>query len=313
MTNDCFSQPDFNSVIGERLKTSPVFTNPSNPPVDKITILNDNYTFDELPIITYDIDKASLVPSEVILQSHKFPNCTSAEQTLNEGYDLTITLRKQVVLTNTSVSSNKFSFGIKIPIYGAVISMSDEVMTSNTLSQSSTNEQTVTQKFSRSLPFKIPAKKTTYVKIVAKRGVIRVPFNASFKINGNVHVEVIVNSFGIKLATWYNLSDLLSPEARSFQFSGYVTNENSSDLTVKYAETAVDPNDCLISSNIHNPTDVVQRSDALKAITKNITPVNTNIKKIPVQHNIQGIIYKTLTKIRVSDKPKPQPKPKKNK
>lgn len=296
-----YSQPDFDKVISERISASPAFTpkkpNPPNSGLVRIEVVGLNYSFESLPLISYDIKNASFVPEDVVLENYKFPNCTSQQQAITENFKLTIALKRQVIVNQSDFSSNKFSFGFQVPIYAVVVNMSDEMLNTTTVSQSVTKEETVTREFSRNTPFTIPPNKTTIIKVVAKRGVIRVPFQATFKVDGTAAIVVWYKIFGdVKHSDVIviNIRDALNDQARTFNFGGYVTNDNSSDLSISYAETPNNKNDCVKSQETLDTSENKEVASILGRLKNKYALANERAKAIKLPHPISGLVYHPL-------------------
>lgn len=264
--SNVYSQPDFDQVISKRILSSSklqqgyLFGNFFI--IDHIEIVSLNYYFETLPTVNYDLKKASYVPAEIQLDGRKFPNCTNTEQNYTETFKLTMTLKKTVQFTKTEVSSNKFSFGFKIPIFEkGEISLGSETFNSTTIGSSATTETSEIREYGRNLPVKIPPMKVTILKGKYTRGVIRVPFDAHCKVAGTVSIKYFIKHpiirivMELKPAMTVNLSEFLSDENRQFDFEGYVTNDNSSEIELSFADRPIiDSTDC--NSNLINTKNI---------------------------------------------------------
>lgn len=249
------AQPNFDKVIRDRI-TSKVKS--LHERIDHVEILSLDYGFEILPIVNYDLKAASYVPTEITLGEYKFPNCSSVQQNINEVFKSTISNRKTITFTKTDVISNKFNFGFKLPIFSkGEISLGGETVNTTTIQNGQVLEQSEIKEYSRSIPFIIPAKKTSFVKLSATKGIIRVPFNATFKINGPMVLRLYFKMpFGDPKPgepdVQIPISNILSETARTFTIEGYITSENSSELTIRYAERDVNTVECEIEEQHPN-------------------------------------------------------------
>jgi hypothetical protein len=176
-------------------------------------------------------------------------------------------------------------------------------MNITTVQNSSTIEQNEIKEYNRNTPFNVPPQKVTTIKLVATRGTIRVPFHAFWKINGRATVRIYLKVcvFGKEEIQrgepdiTINIAELLSDAERTFNFDGYVTNENSSDLTISYAERPISSGECEmkeIASTSQSEVGKLQ-SQILKGSKLKYSSVDLEPKKIPIPE-AENLKYKIL-------------------
>lgn len=283
-------------------------------------IIRVNLIFDTLPVVTYDLSKATFVADEIQKKDYGIPNCTDAEQTYIENLEFSTTLKTSAVIERTDAETDKitqgFKAGVKVADIGVEFSMSEDYQTSMTIRRQSSIEATRTYKEAKTINLKLKPQTYNVVRMQAKKGVLRVPFKAHFVVSGT-----FVQAFDVTCGTIVSercpgnhcevtipIKWFLKPEELTFNFEGYVASENSSDLQLLYDARKIDKSkDCIFSNSIvqTNKTNGIVKQKKINSSKWPISKIikdggNPNIKAEPIIiSNIenQNYIFKPIKEL----------------